>query len=142
MKQYEFFVDNYNYIIVLHMYEIVQLIVSRLGKAPLCNGRADRAPHICGKCFILCWRCTSLIFTMLLCSFLCWALTGDLHLELKPCEIAYAMALILPTAVDGVLQYAFHIESTNIRRIVFGVISGIGLWLLASWAEVFMMALF
>lgn len=137
MKQNEFFVDYYHCIIVLYMYEIFQLIVSRLGNAPLCNGRADRAPHICGKCFILCWRCTSLIFTMLLCSFLCWVFTGDSSLELKPQGIVYALVLIFPTAADGVLQYAFHIESTNLRRIVFGVISGIGLWLLASWLEVF-----
>lgn len=43
---YDFFTNYYNYIIVLHMYEIFQLMIDKVGKVHLCNGRADRAPHI------------------------------------------------------------------------------------------------
>lgn len=137
---YDGFVDNYNYIIMLHLHEIFQLMAERFGKAPLCNGRADRAPHIFGKCFILCWRCTSLIFTVLLCSFLCWLFMGSMYAELEIHEILYALILIYPTAVDGILQYFFQIESTNARRIIFGFISGIGLWMFASWVKIFLLS--
>lgn len=46
----------YNYrIVMLHMYEVIKKIARKVGKEPLCNGKAERAPYIFGKCFILCW---------------------------------------------------------------------------------------
>lgn len=117
------------------MHKIIKIAVSRIGKEPLCNGRAERAPHIFGKCFILCWRCTSLIASMLLCSCFYYVFNGSLYVELETRDMVYSVILIFPTFIDGVLQYAFHIESTNLRRAVFGGISGIGLWMLASWLE-------
>lgn len=120
---------------MLHMYEVIKKIARKVGKEPLCNGKAERAPYIFGKCFILCWRCTSLIFSLLLCSCLCYIFTGAIYIELEMHGVIYAGILILPTLVDGILQYIFCIESTNIRRALFGCISGIGLWLLASWLD-------
>lgn len=130
-----FIVDNHCHIIVLYMREIIKIVVSRIGKEPLCNGRAERAPHIFGKCFILCWRCTSLIASMLLCCCFCYVFNGSLQVELEAHDVVYIVILILPTFIDGILQYLFHIESTNLRRVVFGGVSGVGLWMLASWLE-------
>lgn len=115
--------------------ETVRDTIGKIGKVPLCNERADRAPHICGKCFILCWRCTSLISSMLVASFMCWLWTGEMLLPFRMVQVVYAGVLILPTLVDGVRQYFFRRESTNKRRVVLGCISGVGLWVLAGWLE-------
>lgn len=127
---------NYNYYtVMLHMHEVIKKIIRKVGKEPLCNGKPERAPHIFGKCFILCWRCTSLIFSMLLCSCLCYFLTGSIYIDLGIQGVICAVILAVPTLVDGVLQYIFHMESTNTRRILLGCVSGIGLWMLASWMD-------
>lgn len=42
-------------------------------------------------------------------------------------KILAAILLILPTAIDGVLQYFFDIESNNTRRIWSGLLAGVGL---------------
>lgn len=131
------FVNYHYYTIMLHMYEVFKIIIDKIGKEPLCNGKANRAPHIGKKCFILCWRCTSLIFTMLLCVCLCSIFKGSMCMEFRIYDIIYAIILILPTLIDGVLQYVFHVESTNVRRALLGIISGIGLWMLASWMNVY-----
>lgn len=43
------------------MWRFIKEFLGKVGKVPLCNERADRAPCFLGKCFILCWRCTSII---------------------------------------------------------------------------------
>ncbi len=135
-------ITTYNHhTIMLHMHEVIKMMIRRVGKEPLCNGKAERAPHIWGKCFVLCWRCTSLIFSMLLCSCLCCFFTGAMHVELQIHGAIYAGILILPTLIDGILQYVFHIESTNMRRALLGCISGIGLWLLASWMDTYFLSM-
>ena len=37
---------------------IFERIKNEFGKAPLCNGRPERAPHLGTFVFPLCWRCT------------------------------------------------------------------------------------
>ena len=104
-----------------------------IGKKPLCNRRADRAPHVFGYCFVLCWRCTALISTILLCSLISWIVTGTRYVIGKRIEyLIIGILLVLPTLLDGIRQYLFHKESTNQRRFIWGVISGIGLWIIAS----------
>lgn len=140
-KIYVFFTNYYNHIIMLHMYEVFQVMIDKVGKVPLCNGRADRAPHIFGKCFILCWRCTSLIFSILLCSCLCYIFTGEMNCDIHKYGLAFAVILVIPTFVDGIAQYVFGVESTNVRRFLLGFISGVGLWMLASWADAFILSI-
>lgn len=94
-----------------------------IGVAPICNLRPDRAPRLCGFCFPLCWRCTSISAAMLI---ICQFRVS----EFVPSQTArwvLAIALCIPTACDGILQYVFQIESTNFRRISTGVIAGIGI---------------
>lgn len=133
--QYDNIIDYHYHFIVLYMHEIIKVIISKIGKEPLCNGKAERAPHIFGKCFILCWRCTSLIVSILLCCCICYGFNGNIHIALEAHDVGYIVILILPTFIDGILQYVFYMESTNSRRVLLGVISGIGLWMLASWAN-------
>ncbi|TGO02632.1 hypothetical protein PN36_21685 [Candidatus Thiomargarita nelsonii] len=93
--------------------------LSKIGKLPVCNLRGDRAPHICGICFPLCWRCTSIIASFLL----------SHHILVLWIEINSVIALLLcvPTVIDGTLQYYFYIESTNFRRIWTGILAGVGI---------------
>lgn len=104
-----------------------------IGKKPLCNRRADRAPHVFGYCFVLCWRCTALISTILLCSLISWMVIGTRYANCVGWRyFLFGSALVLPTLWDGLRQYLFYKESTNQRRCILGIISGIGLWLVSS----------
>ena len=95
----------------------------RLGKVPLCNGRPERAPHIGNFCFPLCWRCTSILV-----GFFAWY---TIQLMLPVVNPLIGMILIAPCAFDGFTQYVFDIESTNNRRIITGLLCGIGLCILS-----------
>ena len=87
-----------------------------VGLAPICNMRPDRAPHIGKWCFILCWRCTAISIGVVLASLFKTRLTYLL-----------ATLLLVPTIIDGVLQYKYEIASNNVRRVSLGLIAGIGI---------------
>jgi uncharacterized membrane protein len=86
------------------------------GGKPLCNRKADRAPHIGKYCFILCWRCSSIAIGII--AFIVFA---------KSISILITICLIAPTVIDGFLQNKFKIESTNFRRAITGLIAGYGI---------------
>lgn len=130
-ENYDIFAYYHNHNFMLHLYKAEGL--KRIGKVPLCNGKSERAPHICGKCFILCWRCTALSCSMLLSALLSFCFTGNTYIEAGIRELFLAGVLLVPTLLDGVRQYFFNKESTNHRRIIWGTVSGVGLWIIASW---------
>lgn len=39
----------------------------------------------------------------------------------------YFLLLLLPMIADGVIQQAFQVESNNIRRLITGILGGIGI---------------
>lgn len=78
-------------------------------KFPICNRRPDRAPKIFGYTFILCWRCTGILIGVLFSSIL---------------DFSIGRIFILPLAVDGIAQYVYGIESTNLRRFITGFLAG------------------
>lgn len=41
-------------------------------------------------------------------------------------SLLWAIILTLPTYIDGYIQARFNIESTNMRRLITGIISGVG----------------
>lgn len=90
-----------------------------IGRRPICNLHYDRAPHWRGICFPLCWRCTSIIISFEVSHYM---LAFSVNVNLLP-----ALFLCLPMTIDGIGQYFFHKESTNMRRIWTGVLAGIGL---------------
>lgn len=112
------------------MINLQKKILSKIGKEPLCNGRKERAPNINGFCFILCWRCTSLISSIIICYIISYIITGNGYISMDFEERIIGGIMLIPTIVDGILQYKFEIESTNARRIILGIISGIGIWIL------------
>lgn len=103
-----------------------------IGKIPICNCKRERAPILFGHSFIFCWRCTSILIPLL---------GMRILFEDNPVFTIYilghsdivgilAVLLIFPTLIDGILQYGFEKESTNLRRIVTGFPAGFGLFLL------------
>lgn len=84
----------------------------------LCHQRKDRSFSWKGKYFPLCARCTGIhlgYLSMLLFAFNIW------HLNLW-----ISMLLMSLTYIDGWLQAYHGIESTNSRRFLTGLLSGLG----------------
>ncbi len=91
------------------------------GKCPLCNFREDTSFHIGKFCFPLCYRCTAIIIGALCGNYI----LQEHFISWKICLIG--LILIIPCFVDGILQYHFYIQSTNKRRIITGMLAGLGL---------------
>jgi uncharacterized membrane protein len=98
----------------LLVYELVRRL-ARFGSAPLCNGKAHRAPQIGTFVFFLCYRCVGLV------------LGGGLGYLLLPPKSLFFAILLLPMAIDALLQSSGLLESTNFRRLTTGVLFGVGL---------------
>lgn len=110
-------------------YELLYRL-KNVGRVPLCNCRRDRAPHYKTYSFFMCWRCTSILGSMYLLRYN--QMAHDVFLgmiskwEMSALWVC-AILLVMPTAYDGVRQYGFNKESTNRRRILTGVMAGVGL---------------
>jgi uncharacterized membrane protein len=90
-----------------------------------CHRKPERSFFYKGAQFPLCARCTGIFF-------------GFLSLFYFTIGITYfnplmAIALILPTYLDGWFQALFDWESTNWRRFTTGLIAGIGIMSLTAW---------
>ena len=79
----------------------------------------SRSYFVFGYQFPLCARCMGILFGEIL---VCVFVSFDRFLD-----VLYAFGLILPTAIDGILQLKGFYESNNIRRLVTGVMAGIGI---------------
>ena len=93
------------------------------GSLPLCNLNEKRSFFVGSFCFPLCVRCTAIIFVFIL--------TVVLKTIAKGCYkktwIFLWITCIIPCLIDGVLQYFFKIESTNLKRFIFGGLCGYGI---------------
>ena len=103
---------------------IIERIKNEFGKAPLCNGRPERAPHIGSFCFPLCWRCTGLFIGCIIATII------KLSVEIES-NIMIVVITSLPMLIDWSLQRVRIKESTNFRRFTTGLISAIGLLFLS-----------
>lgn len=90
---------------------------------PLCNGRPERAPHIGGHVFLLCWRCSGIVVGVII-SLVCVKMA---LLSLSPCLFVVSIAVLLPMVCDGIMQYGYSRESNNKRRFFTGLLFGFGL---------------
>ena len=111
------------------VFEIKQRI-KNLGRAPICNCKPETAPTIGGKCFILCYRCTSIIVG---------GLGADIYNHFLRIGLDFRTAIIalfcvIPCFVDGLFHYSrFRYQSTNSKRIITGLIAGTGLLILEEY---------
>ena len=96
--------------------------LERIGEIPLCNGIAERAPHLFGWCFPFCYRCTFIY----LFGFLTLAYIMKKSLTITRKMLFWSCLLCLAMVVDGGIQYLGILESTNVRRALTGSLFGIG----------------
>lgn len=89
------------------------------GRVPLCNHRADRGIFIHGFCLPLCARCTGILAGAVIGTII--IRMGGLRLPAVP-----GILLIIPTAIDGAVEYLAGIESNNPRRLITGFLAGFG----------------
>lgn len=83
-----------------------------------CHCRSDRSFHFRGKQFPLCARCTGELMGM--------AISPFLYLSAGR-TIALDLVLMLPMVIDGLIQLKTGYESTNIRRLITGMLFGYAL---------------
>lgn len=86
---------------------------------PICNKKPERAPKIFGYTFILCWRCLMVTFGF----FSSYLFHRFYYFNMN---IIFIFLLMVPMILDGILQYFFYKESTNLRRAISGFLFGIG----------------
>lgn len=103
----------------------IHKLTRNLGKIPLCNKKVERAPHICGICFWLCWRCTMVMIFSIISSIILYYI--DLSLALSRSFTLVGSILVLPMIFDGSIQYFAKRDSTNVRRAITGGLFGIGI---------------
>ena len=96
-------------------FKFVIMRLEAAGNRPICNLRKERAPRFRNYCFPLCWRCTSILIGIVF--------AGLIE---RPDVPILATLLILPTMIDGGLQQWYKVESTNTRRILTGLMAGVG----------------
>ena len=116
--------DGLNYInIISSTYSILLIIIlvfQHIFKKPYltyifgCHHRSDRSYKVFHKVFLLCTRCSGLVFGIFLMSFLS-------RIEIHPLIFLFGM---VPLLIDGFIQYFSKKESTNIRRLITGILAG------------------
>ncbi len=94
----------------------------RIGKAPLCNDCAERAPRLGGFVYVLCYRCTGLI-TGYAVGFLVRSLSAA-EWRPEPALIALALAAL---PLDALAQRYTRYRSTSMRRALTGLAFGAAL---------------
>lgn len=104
--------------------------VKNIGKKPICNLKSDRAPHIFGLCFPLCWRCTAVAIGNWIIAPIVFGLMKVYSLS-RLNTIVLAFILFVPMLIDGLRQYFFlKKESTNLKRFITGSLSGLAIYLM------------
>ena len=84
----------------------------------MCHQRPDRSFYYKGKKFPLCARCTGVLIGYFV---------GIAAACITGCEkYMYFPLLVLPMIADGLVQQLFKKESNNIRRLITGILGGIG----------------
>lgn len=89
-----------------------------------CHRKPERSFFWKGKQFPLCARCTGINLGYVV---LPLFIFGVIKIPLL-----WTILLIVPTYIDGAVQAYFNIESTNSRRFITGLMSGIGTMSLIS----------
>lgn len=108
---------------------ILRFFQKYFGKVPLCNRTASRGFFIKDFCFPLCSRCTSIILSMLIFYFLLVEININIDTFLFS-YLVFSFLFMIPTTIDYMKQFLTKKESTNIKRVVTGILAGIGISML------------
>lgn len=115
--------------------EIFRISNKILRPYPLCHSRPDRSLCYQGRYFGLCARCTGMYASGILTALitLLWGPTLD-----PQSSIFLGGILLIPGGLDGVTQLILDRESTNILRILTGILLGVGIVLLMNGGFLFL----
>lgn len=105
------------------MLKFINSRIAVFGEMPICNLNSERGFFIGSFCFPLCTRCTAIIFSILFTFII-------IHVfKIKNSRKLFVLWVIclIPCLVDGIFQYYFGVESTNIKRFLTGVTCGVGI---------------
>jgi len=96
----------------------------------MCHGMPSRSLELFGVPMPLCARCVGIYAGMLAGILIFWAVPLLRERVMR----AFAIAAVLPLAIDGLTQLSGLRESTNPLRLATGVIAGLafGLWVLSA----------
>ena len=85
----------------------------------MCHQRPERSFFFKGKQLPLCARCTGILIGYFVGIFMAY---------LTDCaNCLYMLLLFVPMVLDGGVQLLFKIESNNLRRLITGILGGIGI---------------
>ena len=99
-----------------------------------CHQMPERSFFFKGYQFPVCARCTG-VFVGEIISIIAIVLTFRIH-------IVYAIALVVPLAIDGGVQYINVWKSNNIRRVITGILAGVGLTYVYFYALIYVFDFF
>ncbi|MCM1233353.1 MAG: DUF2085 domain-containing protein [Ruminococcus flavefaciens] len=83
-----------------------------------CHQLPERSFFFCGYQFPVCARCTGIIIGYIFSIFYC--------ILCPKISIWIILLLIVPMAVDGLIQYVSMYRSNNIKRLITGFFAGFG----------------
>ncbi len=92
--------------------------LSYLGAAPICNKNAERGIFVLGFCLPFCTRCSALFVGYLLSITL--ILFSFIHYSNNP----FTLIFLIPMTIDGLFQKYTNYVSTNLIRILTGLLFG------------------
>lgn len=96
----------------------------------MCHGRPERSLAIMDVPMPICARCVGIYAGLLIGLAAFWLIPYLRERVVRP----FALAAVVPLAIDGLTQLAGLRESTNELRIVTGVVAGFafGMWVLSA----------
>ena len=99
------------------------LVLMKMGRGFGCHQIAERSFFYRGFQFPICARCTGILIGELF--------IAPISLLLFPGNYILSVFCLLVMAVDGLLQYYGKIPSTNLRRLITGLMGGYGAVMIA-----------
>ena len=94
-----------------------------LGKNPICNRDHTKAPHICGFCFPLCWRCLGALVGFFIVGvkyFYC-------HNSYSSSDFFIGVLLVIPALLHYMYCKSKRGAMHNAIRFITGILLGVGI---------------
>lgn len=94
------------------------IVAMEIGAKMGCHQRPDRSFFISNYQFPICTRCVGVVVSTVITYVIC---------IYKKARLIPGLILCIPMIIDGGIQYLGIKESTNIRRLITGLLGGAGL---------------
>lgn len=89
----------------------------------ICHRKPERSFFIKGHQFPVCSRCTGFYISLIIYFIYAYYNFVNYNLQL----LIFAFLLLLPAFIDGITQFYGIQESNNLRRLITGLLGGLGL---------------